>query len=181
MSNTLLSNIVAPSALVQLSATQTLTNKTLTSPQLNSATANNLTLTGTLTASGGVGTSGQVLISTGSGVQWHTLSGGSLATLSDVVISSPTVDQVLTYTGSGWINAASNATVASTVFASSQYDMGSVTDGDITVSEDEGTVTGTANTIYDLGVLSFTGIISLNNIDESVKSDYTSMALIFGF
>ena len=40
MANTLLSNIVAPSAIVTLSGTQTLTNKSLTSP----------TLTGTPTA-----------------------------------------------------------------------------------------------------------------------------------
>jgi hypothetical protein len=35
-----------------------------------------LTLTGTLTAGGGVGTNGQVLQSTGTGVQWATASGG---------------------------------------------------------------------------------------------------------
>jgi len=46
--------------IVQLTATQTLTNKTLTSP----------TITGTLTAGGGAGTSGQVLSSTGSGLSW---------------------------------------------------------------------------------------------------------------
>lgn len=53
-----------------LTGTQTLTNKTLTSPTLNTATANNLTLTGTLTAGASTGTSGQVLQSTGTGVQW---------------------------------------------------------------------------------------------------------------
>jgi hypothetical protein len=71
--------------------------------------------------------------------------------------------------------------VASAVFASSQYDMGLITDGVITVSEDEGLVTGVSNNIYDLGVLSFTGIISLNNIDQSVKSDYLGYSIIFGF
>lgn len=49
-----------------LSATATLTNKTLSSA----------TLTGTLTAGGGVGTNGQVLQSTGTGVQWASVSGG---------------------------------------------------------------------------------------------------------
>ena len=69
MANTLLTNIVAPatSGLVTLSATQTLTNKTLSSA----------VLTGTVTAGGGVGTSGQVLSSTGTGVQWVDQTGGS--------------------------------------------------------------------------------------------------------
>lgn len=64
---TLLTSIVAPSAVVTISGTQTLTNKTLSSA----------TLTGTLTAGGGVGTSGQVLQSTGSGIEWATVSGGT--------------------------------------------------------------------------------------------------------
>ena len=47
---------------VTLTGTQTLTNKTLSSA----------TLTGTLTASSTAGTNGQVLTSTGTGVQWAT-------------------------------------------------------------------------------------------------------------
>lgn len=68
MANTLLTNIVAPatSGLVTLSGTQTLTNKTLTSPVLG----------GTVTAGGGVGTAGQVLSSTGTGVEWVDQTGG---------------------------------------------------------------------------------------------------------
>mgnify|MGYP003330315692 CR=1 FL=1 len=57
-----------------LTGSQTLTNKTLTSPTINSATANNLTLTGTVTAGASTGTNGQVLQSTGTGVQWATVS-----------------------------------------------------------------------------------------------------------
>ena len=69
MANTLLSNIVAPatSGLVTVSGTQTLTNKTLSS----------VVLTGTVTAGGGTGTSGQVLSSTGTGVQWITPAQGA--------------------------------------------------------------------------------------------------------
>jgi hypothetical protein len=67
----------ADAVLVSDTGTQTLTNKTLTSPTINSATANNLTLTGTLTANAGVGAAGQVLKSTGTGVQWANESGGS--------------------------------------------------------------------------------------------------------
>lgn len=57
--------------MVDTNSTQTLTNKTLTSPSISG-----VSLTGTVTAGGGVGTSGQVLTSTGSGVQWSTVSGG---------------------------------------------------------------------------------------------------------
>ena len=48
--------------LATLAGSETLTNKTLSAA----------TLTGTLTAGGGVGSSGQLLASTGSGVQWTT-------------------------------------------------------------------------------------------------------------
>jgi len=65
------------STVATLTGTETLTNKTLTSPTINSATANNLTLTGTLTANAAVGSAGQVLKSTGTGVQWANESGGS--------------------------------------------------------------------------------------------------------
>ena len=160
------------------SATDILTNKTLTSPSLDTATANNLTLTGTLTADSSNGTNGQHLVSTGTGVKWED---NKLVNLEDINLSSPTTQQVLTFNGTQWVNADSNAVVASAVFASSQYDMGQVSDSVITVYEDEGLVTETTNNIYDLGVLSFTGIISLNNIDQSVKSDYLGYSIIFGF
>jgi hypothetical protein len=54
------------SSVATLTGTQTLSNKTLSS----------VVLTGTLTVAGGVGTAGQVLQSTGSGVQWADVSGG---------------------------------------------------------------------------------------------------------
>lgn len=57
--------------MVDTNSSQTLTNKTLTSPSLS-----NISLTGSITAGGGTGTSGQVLTSTGSGVQWTTVEGG---------------------------------------------------------------------------------------------------------
>jgi hypothetical protein len=180
MANTLLSNIVAPSAIATLTGTQTLTNKTLTSPTLNSATASALTLTGSLTAGGNTGSTGQFLKSTGSGVVWATPGGSSLASLSDVALSSATSGQVLTYNGANWINADSNATIASAIFGSSLSDLGFVYDT-ASITEDEGSVTGSNNYVYDLGILSFTGIISLSNIDQSVKSDYLGYSIIFGF
>jgi hypothetical protein len=56
----------ATTTLVGTDTTQTLTSKTLSSA----------TLTGSLTAGGGTGSNGQVLQSTGSGVQWATAGGG---------------------------------------------------------------------------------------------------------
>lgn len=71
--------------LTQNAATQTLTNKTL------DATI----LTGTLTAGGGVGTSGQVLKSTGTGVEWGTVSAGGSADFSAVAEDIlPSFDEV---------------------------------------------------------------------------------------
>ena len=134
---------------------------------------------------GNAGLSGQYLVSTSTGTQWYSPTGsgggGTLAGLGDVNLSSPQAQQVLTYNGTYWVNAAAGVTVASAVFASSQSDMGLVTDGVLSVQEDEGLVTQVSNNIYDLGVLSFTGIISLNNIDQSIKSDYLSYSIIFGF
>ena len=166
-----------------LTGTQTLTNKTLTSPTVNTATANNLTLTGTLTAGGGAGTNGQVLASTGSGVQWITNTVSTLDSLTDVVISSAAADQVLKYNGSVWVNAESDQAVASAVFAANaESDLGLVTDLVITLTEDLGSVTSVpAEYIYNMGSLVVDGIVSLSNLDQSVKADYISYAIIFGF
>jgi len=155
-----------------LTGTQTLTNKTLDAA----------VLTGTLTAGGGVGTNGQVLVSTGTGVQWVTQSVSTLDSLSDVVINSATSDQVLKFNGSVWINADADAAVASAVFAANaESDLGLVTDLVITITEDLGSVTDGATFIYNLGSLVVDGIVSLNNLDQSVKADYIAYSIIFGF
>lgn len=161
------------------SATQTFTNKTLTSPSLTGTVA--ITATTLLSINGVTGYTGQFLARGPTGLTWTSAPSPSLSSLSDVSISGPTAQQVLTYTGSAWINAASNAVVASAVFATSQSDLGYVYDGNVTITENLGFVTDIAYNIYDLGVLSFTGIISLNNIDQSIKSDYLGYSIIFGF
>ena len=229
MANTLLSNIVAPSAIVTLTGTQTLTNKTLTSPTMTTPTlgvasatsielghATDTTLarsaagvvtiegvevvtlsrsqtltnksltspvvTGTLTAGGSAGTNGQLLASTGSGLQWVTRDVSTLDSLTDVTISSATSGQVLTYTGSTWINADNDANITSAVFATNaQSDLGLVTDGTISASEDLGSIADVASQIYDMGQLKLDGIVSLSNIDQSVKADYIGYSIIFGF
>jgi len=155
-----------------LAGTQTLSNKTLASP----------VITGTLTAGGTTGTNGQLLASTGSGLQWVTRDVSTLDSLTDVTISSATSGQVLTFTGSAWINADSDAVIASAVFATNaQSDLGSVADAIVAASEDLGSITDVAALIYDMGQLRLDGIVSLNNIDQSVKADYIGYSIIFGF
>jgi hypothetical protein len=155
-----------------LAGTQTLSNKTLASP----------VITGTITAGGGVGTNGQVLASTGSGLQWITKDVSTLDSLTDVTISSATTGQVLAFTGSTWINADNDAVIASAVFATNaQSDLGSVTDLILSATEDLGSITDVASLIYDMGQLKLDGIVSLSNIDQSVKADYIGYSIIFGF
>ena len=184
MATTLLTDIVAPSSVVILNGTQTLTNKTLTSPTLTSPTMSNPTITGTLTvgATPSTGTNGQLLASTGSGLQWVTRDVSTLDSLTDVVISSATSGQVLTWTGSTWINADNDANITSAVFANNaQSDLGSVTDNILASTEDLGLITDVAAQIYDMGRLALDGIVSLNNIDQSIKADYIGYSIIFGF
>jgi hypothetical protein len=155
-----------------LTGSQTLTNKTLEAAAL----------TGTLTAGGSVGTNGQLLASTGSGVQWVTRDVSTLDSLTDVVISSPASNEVLKFNGSVWVNAEADTAVASAVFAANaESDLGLVTDLDVTLIEDLGFVTDVASFIYNMGSLVVDGIVSLNNLDQSVKADYIAYSIIFGF
>jgi hypothetical protein len=99
-----------------------------------------------------------------------------------VTISSATTGQVLKFSGSAWINAASDAVIASAVFATNaQSDLGSVTDLILSATEDLGSITDVASLIYDMGQLKLDGIVSLSNIDQSVKADYIGYSIIFGF
>jgi len=165
--------IAIDSTVATLTGTQTLTNKTISSG----------ILTGTLTAGGSVGTNGQVLKSTATGVQWGDATATStLDGLTDVVITSPTSSQVLAFNGSQWVNADPGGTVASAVFAANaQTDLGSVTDLTVTITENLGSIATVADLFYDMGQLKIDGIVSLNNIDQSVRSDYIGYSIIFGF
>jgi hypothetical protein len=157
---------------VTLTRTQTLTNKTLEAA----------VLTSTLTAGGSVGTNGQLLASTGSGIQWVTRDVSTLDSLTDVSITDPTAQQVLKFNGSQWINADADTNVASAVFAAgAQSDLGFVTDAVIDFEEDLGLVTDTTDFTYDMSQLVVDGVVSLSNLDQSVKSDYIAYSIIFGF
>lgn len=106
----------------------------------------------------------------------------SIDDLTDVVISSPVAQQVLKYNGSQWVNANNDVAVASAVFApQAMSDLGEVTDSTIGITEDLGSVTQIAYFVYDMGQLRLDGIVSLNNLDQSVKSDYIAYSIIFGF
>ena len=145
--NTLTLPATSNDTLVGKATTDTLTNKTLTAPVISTisntgtltlptstdtlvgkATTDTLTnktlssgvLTGTLTAGGGVGTSGQVLASTGTGVQWSTTSAGySAPTLGSTVIPSATT--VTTVAGLTLTSPTINTPVIATPKISSTY------------------------------------------------------------
>ena len=86
------------------------------------------------------------------------------------------------YNGSIWQNADPDVSIASAVFATNaQSDLGSVTDLVIGTSENLGLVTEVAAYIYNMGTLVVDGIVSLNNIDQSIKADYIAYSIIFGF
>lgn len=125
----------ATDTLVGKATTDTLTNKTLTAPVISTitntgtltlptstdtlvgkATTDTLTnktlssavLTGTVTAGGGVGTSGQVLASTGTGVQWSTPSASSsglvfIARSTVTASTTLTMDSVLSDTYTAYV------------------------------------------------------------------------------
>jgi hypothetical protein len=180
----------ATDTLVGLATTDTLTNKTISS----------VTLTGTVTAGGGVGTSGQVLSSTGTGVQWVNAGAGDVTqtgtqTLTNKTLSSPVITGSLTAggstgtngyylqtTGSGVQWAAVAASSGASVFiANARSDLGYVYDATVTITEDLGIPIGSVTISYDMAVLKVDGIVSLDNLDSSVKSDYLAQAIIFGF
>lgn len=162
------------SGLVTTDGTQTLSNKTLSG----------LTLTGPITTSGNTGANGYILVSAGVGAppQWQANTAGSLDGLTDVVITAPAAQQILKFNGSIWQNADPDVNIASAVFATNaESDLGSVTDLVIGTSEDLGLVTEVAAYIYNMGALVVDGIVSLNNIDQSIKADYIAYSIIFGF
>jgi len=128
--------IAIDSTVATLTGSQTLTNKTITSPSIGSAT-----LTGTLTAGGGVGTNGQYLQSTATGVQWSTVPAG---------YNAPTI---------GSTSIASGATVTTISGLSLSNAATITTTGDVTIGGNL-TVNGTTTTVN-----STTLAVSDNNIE----------------
>lgn len=178
--------------------TQTLTNKTI---------GDDLTVNGSLILAtdaealdlssgaaiiddqGSDGASNQILTSTNTGVRWADNTAGNLSGLGDVSLSGLTQNQILKYNGTLWVNADEQATVTSAVFAAnSTSDLGSVTDGNVTQTEDlepndsdPGNGLGDTDAYYNLGAIAVDGVVGLRNVDQSLKSDYISYSIIFGF
>jgi hypothetical protein len=140
---------------------------------------------------GSDGLSNQILTSTGSGIRWITNTSGNLAGLNDVSFSSLSQNQILKYNGTVWVNADENAVVSSAVFAANALsDLGLVTDASITLSEDlepehetetQPNGMGDVDTYYNMGSIAIDGVVGLRNVDQSLKSDYISYSIIFGF
>jgi len=141
------------SSVVTLSGSQTLTNKTL----------DDATLTGTLTAGGGVGTAGQVLKSTGTGVEWGTAAAADTNTTYTVSAVDSGDDAIIRLTGSDastddvTLAAGSNITITPS--------------GDtITIAS---TASGSALTIQDEGSTLSTAATTLNFVGSGVTASGT--------
>jgi len=138
-------------------------------------TLSSLTLTTQLgIAQGGTGQTtlpeiGQILIGNSSnGFTLNRITAGSF-----IQVTNTSGGIQIAYTGTSG---------SSAVFApQATSDLGFVYDSNIIATEDLGAVGGSVPLTYDLGVLRLDGIVSLSNLDQSVKSDYLGYAIIFGF
>jgi len=192
-------------SIATLDGTQTLTNKTLTDPTVDTLGASGefVLVNGTqklgssdiLTLENGklkvnndwflpttAGNLPKSYLSTdGSGnTQFETL---ELGDLTNVSTSGATSQQILIFNGSSWVVGDNDSVVASAIFApQATSDLGLVTEAtNLSSIENLGFVYETTVQIYDLGQLKLDGIVSLSNIDQSVKADYIGYAIIFGF
>ena len=177
------------------SVTEGTTNLYFTTTRANTAFDNRLALKSTSDLSEGtnkyftdararaaISATGNVTYNSSTGVINVGTPSLSLNNLTNVSINSPTAQQVLKYNGTQWVNANNDIAVASAVFApQAMSDLGEVSDSVIGITEDLGTVTQLAYFVYDMGQLRLDGIVSLNNLDQSVKSDYIAYSIIFGF
>jgi hypothetical protein len=185
---------------VTTDGTQSLTNKTFADDLtiignlVMGTNARNIDLSsgaGIIDDQGDDGSSGEYLMSTGQGVRWQSLSANSLSGLTDVTLSGLTSGQIIKYNGTVWVNADENAIVSSAVFAANATsDLGPLSDENISATEDlepehetedQPNGMGDTNAYYNMGTLSIDGIVGLRNVDQSLKSDYISYSIIFGF
>jgi hypothetical protein len=167
---------------------------TVTGSLIMATNAENIDLssgTGILDDQGSDGSSGQILTSTGQGVRWQTNSAGNLSGLGDVTLSGLTSGQIIKYNGTVWVNSDEQAVVTSAVFAANATsDLGLVTDDNISATEDlepehetedQPNGLGETDAYYNMGSLAIDGVVGLRNVDQSLKSDYISYSIIFGF
>jgi hypothetical protein len=146
---------------------------------------------GIIDDTGSDGSSGSVLTSTGTGVRWTEQQTNSLEGLNDTVFSGLTSGQIIKYNGTYWVNADEQSVVTSAVFAANATsDLGPLSDAYITVFEDlepehetetQPNGMGDTNAYYNMGNIAIDGVVGLRNVDQSLKSDYISYSIIFGF
>jgi hypothetical protein len=196
-------------AIVQVVTTdgsQTLTNKTfsddvdvggdltVTGSLIMATNAENIDLSsgaGIIDDQGDDGSSGEYLMSTGQGVRWQSLSANSLSGLTDVTLSGLESGQIIKYNGTVWVNSDEQAVVTSAVFAANATsDLGPLSDENVSATEDlepehetedQPNGLGDTNAYYNMGSLAIDGVVGLRNVDQSLKSDYISYSIIFGF
>jgi hypothetical protein len=172
--------------------TQSLSNKTFSNTAVFEGDIDLSTAgSGIIDDQGSDGSSGQILISTGQGVRWQTNTSGNLSGLGDVTLSGLTTGQIIKYNGTVWVNADENAVVTSAVFAANATsDLGPLSDSNISATEDlepehetetQPNGMGDTDAYYNMGSLAIDGVVGLRNVDQSLKSDYISYSIIFGF
>jgi hypothetical protein len=140
---------------------------------------------------GSDGSSGQILMSTGQGVRWATQNTNTLSGLTDVTFNGLESGQIIKYNGTVWVNSDEQAVVTSAVFAANATsDLGPLSDANISATEDlepehetetQPNGMGDTNAYYNMGSLAIDGVVGLRNVDQSLKSDYISYSIIFGF
>ena len=135
------------------------------------------------------GINNYILTSTGSGVRWRANTAGNISGLGDVALAGLTSGQILKYNGTVWVNSNEQEAVSSAIFAANaSSDLGLVTDLVIDASEDlepndpiSDNGLGDTDAYYNMGSIAIDGVVGLRNVDQSLKSDYISYSIIFGF
>jgi hypothetical protein len=172
-----------------LDGEQLLSNKTILRPVITGSLDMSTSGTGLIDDQGSDGSSNQILISTGTGIRWVDNTAGNISGLNDVALNGLATGQILKYNGTFWVNTDEQAQVSSAVFAANALsDLGFVTDTNITILEDleprdgiSDNGLGETDTYYNMGPIAIDGVVGLRNVDQSLKSDYVSYSIIFGF
>ncbi|CAB4167296.1 hypothetical protein UFOVP1666_55 [uncultured Caudovirales phage] len=201
-------NLGTPSALVGTNITGTATSFTASNVTTNANLTGDVTSTGNATKiAGQSGNTGKYLKTDGTSTSWATAS-TTLASLTDVLLDTPLVNQLLGYNGAAWVNTNApsagagagvvlyNATPVISALGT-QSNVSVATLASVPVVTAEQTATGTAasntilfsafisgplnRTIIDAGVWDFTNWIGVNNVSGSnllTRQVYTAIPFL---